>query len=104
MNCILCGEPVAAGALTDIADLEVVRQLLSAKDAEIAALRNRWRSLAHMINPWSNDDCMCVDRPSEDHEDESRRDIDNPSCHSQYCPVYVLAYVEAIAEGSETPP
>lgn len=64
--------------------------------------RQQWQVFAGMTEPIS-DDCLCADPPDEDHQEEARRDPDNPSCHSQYCPVYLYAYALAMAEGKELP-
>lgn len=65
--------------------------------------RALWASYAFMMKP-INDECMCTDPPGEDHEDKSRRDYSEPSCHGQYCPIYLYAYAVAISKGKPTPP
>lgn len=64
--------------------------------------RARWMNFAGMMKPIS-DDCLCFDSPDEKHVDESRRNPDDPSCHQQYCPVYLYAYALALAEGRPMP-
>jgi len=61
-----------------------------------------WLSYARMMEPISTD-CMCIDPPCEDHEDKTNRDQNDPSCHSQYCPIYLYAYALALGEGREVP-
>jgi hypothetical protein len=64
--------------------------------------RRKWLGFAEMMQPISME-CLCVDPPCEDHEEESRRDENDPSCHSQYCPIYLHAYALALGENRETP-
>ena len=65
-------------------------------------MSEQWKTFALMMEPISGD-CLCVDPPDEEHEDEDRRDAENPSCHQQYCPVYLFAYATAMANGDPTP-
>ena len=64
--------------------------------------RPEWSSFASMMEPISNE-CMCIDEPGEDHKDPTRRDYQDPSCHSQYCPIYLYAYAEAMGAGDPLP-
>jgi len=59
-----------------------------------------WTNFAFMMEPIS-DECMCADEPYEDHEDPAKRNWQDPSSHSQYCPVYLYAY--ALAKGNGKP-
>ncbi|KKL22871.1 hypothetical protein LCGC14_2431060 [marine sediment metagenome] len=59
-------------------------------------------TMVDIMEPISGD-CLCMDEPHEDHEEELRRDYNDPSCHSQYCPRYFFAYLTAVKEGKPTP-
>jgi len=77
-------------------------------DKQKSEVRNQksegdWASFVAMMEP-INTECLCIDEPCEDHEDENRRDFSDPSCHSQYCPIYLWAFAEAISKGESTPP
>ena len=61
-----------------------------------------WTAFAAMMEP-INDECLCTDGPCEDHEDPKRRDYQDPSCHSQYCPIYLYTYAVAMGSGEALP-
>lgn len=65
-------------------------------------LRPEWTSFASMMEPIQSE-CLCMDEPGEDHIDPTRHDYQNPSCHSQYCPIYLYAYALAMGNGEDLP-
>lgn len=52
----------------------------------------RLLNLCQYLEELSEGECMCVNPPRPDHEDETMRDRDDPACHAQYCPRYMAAY------------
>jgi len=53
------------------------------------------------------DGCLCVERPWLDKAENGDTDweemYENPASHSQYCPTYLIAYCNAIANDTEAP-
>lgn len=49
-------------------------------------------------------ECQCTDPPETRPDDDERgNDPDDPECHQQFCPVYLLAVVLAGISGEEFP-
>jgi len=49
---------------------------------------------------YNADECQCIDPPEDrDADDERGNNPEDPSAHSQYCPVYMLAVIKAGLEG-----
>jgi hypothetical protein len=70
--------------------------------AELAAAREAWREFVDLMEPVeSHMDCICLDPPGYDDDDE--RNENDPSNHSQYCIMYLKAYAEAKANGTDVP-
>lgn len=65
-------------------------------------MTNFCETLLQIMEPISMD-CMCLDPPCDDHEEPLRRDPEDPSCHAQYCPMYITAYIEAQRDGTPYP-
>jgi len=64
--------------------------------------QNEFRSLLSIVEPIETE-CLC-DFPCIRDDDEDREyDEANPSDHYQYCPVYFVAYIRAIAEDKPVP-
>ena len=50
------------------------------------------------------DECQCIDPPEERAPGDDRgTDPDDPAAHSQYCPVYLAAYVRNLRAGIADP-
>lgn len=92
--------------MNETTDLQLVNANL-----EIIRLKGEISSVLHMMEPIVSggaDDCLCIDAPwhyDEDDEgyDPDKQDADNPSNHSQYCPFYFKAYLQALVDGTELP-
>lgn len=66
------------------------------------------REVIGMMEPIvsASEDCLCIDAPwhEEDYdEDDPGQTFENPSNHSQYCPFYIQAYLQALADGRGLP-
>lgn len=62
------------------------------------------REVVRMMQPITSNDetnCLCIETPR--HDSDPAQTSDNPSSHSQHCPFYIVAYLQALADGKDTP-
>ena len=88
-----------AGPTTEVAalvaEMAVMRAELEAVKARGQDLTRHLRVLHSCVD---NIECDCLDPPFD-----RREDPNDPGAHSQYCRIYLEAYISAVLDGREPP-
>ena len=94
--------PVASLAYKDVSDS--LKELGKLQD-----LVERYRQCVEILESGIRDldgECLCINPPEDRNEAEAEEmgnDPENPSHHAMYCPVFLMATIEALESGKDFP-